>query len=189
MLLGGIGSGKSTVGRLLAERGWLVVDADLIGRRVLEPGGEALAAVAVRWPAVVVGGEIDRKGLAAIVFSNRDELAELEAITHPAIRRRLLDLVAATDGPVAVQAPVLADLLPGAWVRVVVDAPDDVRRERLRLRGMDPADIDRRMASQPPREGWIAAGDYLLDNGGDEEDLVHQVEVLLNDLESRARPG
>ena len=81
VLCGGIGSGKSTVGTLLAARGAFVIDADEVGHRVLEPGGRAFDPVAGRWPSVVVDNAIDRGALGRIVFDDAAQLAELEAIT------------------------------------------------------------------------------------------------------------
>ena len=92
---GGIGSGKTTVLRLLERLGAVVVEADRIGHEVLEPGGASYDAVATRWPSVVVEGRIERSLLAAIVFSDLEQLALLESLTHPAIRDEIAIRVAA----------------------------------------------------------------------------------------------
>ena len=89
VLSGGIGSGKSTVGRRLAERGMAVIDADEVGHRVLEPDGAAFDEVAQRWPEVVSEDSIDRTALGRVVFGDAAQLRELEAITHPAIRAEI----------------------------------------------------------------------------------------------------
>ncbi len=179
ILGGGIGSGKSAVAALLRGLGAAVIDADGAGHRVLEPGGEAFDPVAARWPEVVRGGRIDRAALGAIVFADPTQLAELEAITHPAIAARLAAEVAAAGAEVlVVEVPVLASLVGEGWPRVVVDAPGDVRLARSVARGMAAADVRRRMAAQPSRSEWLAAADYVVDNSGSRADLAAEVERL-----------
>jgi dephospho-CoA kinase len=171
LLAGGIGSGKSTAAGFLAAFGAHVISADDIGHSVLEPDGAAFEAVARRWPDVVDGGRIDRAALAVAVFSNPDELRELEEITHPAIRSLIGDEVAAVEAQVSVvEVPLIGDFMGDGWLRVVVDAPDQVRFERLLERGMDPDEVLRRMAVQPTRIEWITSADHVIDNG---EDLEH----------------
>lgn len=171
LLCGGIGSGKSTAAGLLAARGAHVVSADEAGHRVLEPGAEAYGVVVRRWPESVSDGRIDRSVLAQMVFADPRALAELEAVTHPAIRRLIAEEIRTVSAPmVVVEVPVLSGFLGDDWIRVVVDAPDGTRIDRLRERGMDPADIERRMAAQPSRMDWIRAADHVIDNS---EDLAH----------------
>lgn len=164
VLTGGIGSGKSHVAARLAERGWEIISADQIGHAVLQPGGAAFTAVADRWPEVLVDGRIDRRALGRIVFDNPAALAELEAFTHPAIRAVIAERLAAHPSRAVLEIPLLTDWLPG-WPRVVVDAPDSLRRERLILRGMEEREIDARMAAQPSRDEWRKAADFVVDNG------------------------
>lgn len=173
VLGGGIGSGKSAAAAVFAELGAVVISADEAGRDVLAPGGPVTAAVADRWPqATLPGGSVDRAALARIVFADPAELHELEQITHPAI----LDCVArrvqqAWDAPaVVVEIPLPGDWLGPGWSRLVVDAPDDVRVERLLARGMTRAEIARRMSMQPTRLEWLEAADHVIDNGSD---LIH----------------
>lgn len=184
ILSGGIGSGKSAVGRLLAERGATVVHADAIGHEVLEPEGSAFGDVASRWPEVVADGRIDRRALGRIVFNDPAQLAELESMTHPAIRRRIRSIVDRSDAwLVVVELPLLADLLGPGWTRVVVDAPEDVRRARLLDRGMEADEIDARMGAQPSAEAWRAAGAYVIENVGDPADLDRRVDAFVRWLE------
>ncbi len=179
LLGGGIGSGKSAVAALLRELGATVIDADAAGHEVLEPGGEAFARVAARWPEVVRDGRIDRAALGGVVFADPTQLAALEAITHPAIAARIAAAVAAAGTDVVVvEMPVLARLVGQGWPRVVVDAPDEARVARAVARGMDEDDVQRRMAAQPSREDWLAAADYVVDNSGMREDLRGEVERL-----------
>lgn len=183
MLLGGIGSGKSTVGRMLGELGALVIDADLVGHEVLEPGGAAFDSVVRRWPSVLADGAggrvIDRKALARIVFDDVDELRVLEAMTHPAIateiRRRVDE---APFRHVVVEVPLTKRLLGPGWIRVLVDAPDEVRTKRVIARGSAPRDVARRMAAQPTRSEWRSAADFVVENDGTVEDLRRRVEEL-----------
>ncbi|MGA9278391.1 dephospho-CoA kinase [Ilumatobacter sp.] len=171
LLSGPIGSGKSTVGSLMGELGATVIEADSVGHDVLEPDGEAFDAVVARWPDVVVDGRVDRGRLAAIVFADSAELAILESFTHPAISGRITEMVQATEaaspGVVAVELPLLVDLLGAGWHRVVVTADVSVRRARAVDRGMDPADVDRRIAAQPPMGEWLARADSTIPNDGD----------------------
>lgn len=185
ILTGGIGSGKSAAAQILADLGAVVIEADRIGHEVLAAGGEAYEAVARRWPQVVRNGEIDRRGLGRIVFADHGQLAELEAITHPAIAQRIGRLVeAAGDRLVVVELPVTLGLPGSDWLRVVVDAPDELRRTRLRQRGLDDDEIDRRMSAQPSRAEWLSVADRVLDNSGDLDDLRSQVEKLFDAVRS-----
>jgi dephospho-CoA kinase len=159
-----------------------VVDADRLGHEVLAPGGDACADVTARWPEVAVGGVIDRRSLGRIVFGDPAALAELESVTHPAIRRRMVAELAAVDGPVVVEVPIPAQWLPATWTRVVVDAPDEVRVARLRGRGMTDEEIDARMAAQPSRGEWLALADHVVDNGGDVNVLDERVSRLVDEL-------
>jgi len=191
ILTGGIGSGKSAVGRVLAERGATVVHADAIGHGIIEPEGLVFREVAQRWPQVVVDGRIDRRALGRIVFEDPQQLAELEAITHPAIRESIMKQVEESQASlIVVELPLLADLLGDGWTRVVVDAPVDVRHRRLEERGMDPDEIDGRMAAQPSREEWLAAADHVVDNSGSLDDLVDEADRLVRRLGATAwRPA
>src|SRR5215207_4696729 len=96
-LTGGIGSGKSTVARLLAERGAEIIDVDAVGRAVIAPGGRAEAAVVAEFGDGIVADDrsIDRRALARVVFEHPEGLARLEGISHPAINAELTDLVGA----------------------------------------------------------------------------------------------
>ena len=191
LLSGGIGSGKSSVGELLAARGALVIDADRVGHEVLDPGGPAHDAVAARWPGVVgAGGCIDRRRLGELVFADPGQLAELEAITHPAIRRRIAELVdAATEPVVVVEVPLRRNFLGDGWLRVVVVAPAAVRAERLAARGMSEPDIALRMAAQPSDAEWRSWAGRVVDNGGDRQALEAEVGALWEDLTAARRPS
>ena len=181
LLSGGIGAGKSAVGRILVEGGIPVIHTDQIGHSVLEPEGEAFDAVSSRWPQVVVEDRIDRTRLAAIVFAETAALDELEAITHPAIAARVFsELEGSADQPlVVVEIPHLNDLLGNGWLRVVVVAPTDTRARRLVERGMEAADVRARMAAQPSDEQWKEAADFIVDNSGDIDQLEPEVDRVV----------
>lgn len=176
VVAGPIGSGKSTVGSLLAAKGAAVIEADVVGHAVLEPGGESYAAVAARWPEVVVEGRIERNRLAAIVFADARALRVLEALTHPHIAARIDRLAArAGDAPVVVEMPLTTDILGSGWPRLVVMAPAETRLQRAVARGMDVADARRRMEAQPREEAWVESADWVVRNDGSIHDLEQQI--------------
>lgn len=189
-LTGGIGSGKSTVASLLAERGAYVVDADAIAREIVEPGQPALAEIVEAFGPDVIDaqGRLRRSRLAEMVFDDPAALARLNAITHPRIAARSGELLASApaDALVVYDMPLLVEqgreALAGWDAVVVVDAPDEVRLERLVDRGLDRADAQRRMAAQASREERLAAADVVIDNGRDLAQTEEQVQGLWNRL-------
>ena len=191
---GGLGAGKSTVAARLRELGAFVIEADLIGHEVLEPEGEAYAAVSQRWPASVVDGKIDRGALAAIVFDDQAELRALEEITHPAISDEIRRRVDEADADViAVELPVGSDLLGSGWLRIVVEAPLEIRLGRAAGRGMTEDDARSRIATQPSAEQWRSGAAYVMVNDGTLADLMQVVDELWMKLHrspvSRASAG
>lgn len=172
---GGIASGKSAVSRSLASRGAVHVDADVIAREVVEPGTDALAQIAEDFgPAVIApDGTLDRAALGAIVFSDPERRARLNAITHPAVWRRVRELfdeaeardpnaVVVYDVPLLVEAsvdrPLRFDLV------VVVDADAATRVQRLvDLRGMTRDEAARRIAAQASDAERLAIADVVID--------------------------
>lgn len=177
---GGIGSGKSQAGVLLAERGFSVLDADRVGHSVLEGDHPVARRVAERWPEAVNRGMIDRRALGRIVFHDRGQLAELEAITHPAIRDGIAAWAReAGERPLAVEIPLLAELVGADWIWVVIEAPLELRKERLRGRGMSDGEIAARLAAQPSREGWLESADFVIGNAGTREDLASALDKTL----------
>jgi dephospho-CoA kinase len=177
-LTGGIGSGKSTVARLLAERGAVVVDADVVAREVTAPGGPAHDAVVQRFGPEVVGpgGDLDRPALARLVFGDERAREELNAIVHPAVHQGVLARLAAAnaadpDAVVVLDVPLLAevgrDRYPVAGV-LVVDLPVDAAVARLMTdRGFSPEDARARVAAQATRDERRAIADVVIDNSGD----------------------
>lgn len=199
-LTGGIGSGKSTVSALLAERGAVIVDADQIARDLQEPGGAVLAPMAERFGDRIIrcDGSLDRAAVAAIVFGESDEakraLADLNGIVHPAMQseiRRQIDAHAGTGRVVVLDFPLLVENpRDDLAATIVVDVPTDVAIERLVAgRGMDEADARKRVASQVSRGERLARATHVLDNSGDLDALRDQVDVLWGELQDLAGGG
>ncbi|HEX6444151.1 MAG TPA: dephospho-CoA kinase [Streptosporangiales bacterium] len=191
-LTGGIGSGKSEVARRLAGHGAVVVDADVAARDVVAPGTPGLAEVVrVFGPEVLAAdGSLDRPRLGKVVFDDPDARRRLEAIVHPLVRERRAEVVAAAppDAVVVEDVPLLVETgLAGEYdLVVVVDAPDDVRLERLAARGTPRDDAERRIAAQASRADRLAAADVVIDNGGTLDRLDRQVAGLWAELRARA---
>ena len=182
VVAGGLGSGKSTVAGLLAAKGAVAIEADQIGHEVLASGGAAFAPVAARWPHVVVDGEIDRLLLAAVVFSDADQLEELEAITHPAIGAEIVTRAhAAGDTPVVVELPVPAIVGPG-WTWIVVVADPSERIARAVARGMAELDAQRRISAQLSEAQWRARATHVIVNDGTRDQLQAKVDALWEQL-------
>jgi dephospho-CoA kinase len=170
-LTGGIGSGKSTVATLLAERGARVVDADRIAREVVAPGTPGLAAVVAEFGEGVVAadGSLDRPALAAVVFAD-----------HPLVRARAAEAMAAApaDAVVVQDVPLLVETgQAGSYDLVlVVQTDEEVRVRRLVERGLSAADARARMASQATDEQRASVADVVLHNDGDRDALAAQVD-------------
>jgi dephospho-CoA kinase len=186
-LTGNIGSGKSTVARILLDKGIPVVDADQLAREVVLSGTPALAEIAARFPGVVSSqGVLDRKALAARVFADEGERRALNAIVHPRIAEktaaRMAQLAAAGTAVAIYEAALvvengLHEALDGL---IVVAAPEAVQLARLLAReGMTAQEARARMAAQLPQERKVALADFVIDNAGSREALLAQVEELL----------
>jgi dephospho-CoA kinase len=191
-LTGGIGSGKSTVSALLADRGALVIDYDQLAREVVEVGAPALAAIVDRFgPGVLhADGSLNRPVLADIVFADDEARRDLEGITHPAIGELAWARdEAAPDGSIVVHDhPILVEVGLAALmdVVVVVDVPEQVQVDRLvRLRGVTEADARARIAAQASRDERLAAADVVIDNSGTVAELTASVDALWQRLGSQ----
>jgi dephospho-CoA kinase len=194
-LTGGIGAGKSTVARMLEERGARVIDADDLARRAVRAGTTGLQRIVETFGEGVLrpDGELDRRKLAGIVFADPERRSELERITHPEVARLLaaeLEPLRATDGVVVYESPLLIESGTSAAcdVVVVVAAPEGEQLRRLRdHRALDEADVRARMAAQATPEERAAGADVILDNGGTVEELEAQVQRLWQGIEKAAR--
>lgn len=192
-LTGGIGAGKSEVSRLLESYGAVLIDADKIAREVVEPGTPGLAAVVEAFGPEILGpeGALDRPKLGSIVFADADRLATLNAIVHPLVGARSMELeaAAAPDAVVIHDVPLLAEnkLSPLYDLVVVVDAAPGTQLDRLvRLRGMAESEARARMAAQATREQRLAIADLVIDNDGPLEQLEPQVRKVWAELTERA---
>lgn len=191
-LTGPIGCGKSTVAGMLAELGGVVIDADDLAREVTGPGQPALETIHARFGEAVFRppGLLDRAALAAIVFADPAALADLEAIVHPAVRVRIearLDQARREGDPfVVVEAIKLVESgLGGRCDEVwLIDCPAPIQRQRLASRGMEPADIERRLATQGAdlSERLAAHADRRIDASLSLESLRECVEDALAEV-------
>ena len=172
-LTGNIASGKSTVARLLSERGATIIDADVLARRAVEAGTPAYDEIVKRWgPGVVApDGALDRAALRRLVFSDEHQLEELNAIVHPEVTALRDELVSRArdrgDRIVVCDIPLLFERgLTDDFDRIVlVDAPRPVRLERLvRNRGLEETEAMGMITAQMPAELKRARADFIIDN-------------------------
>ena len=195
-LTGGIATGKSYVTQRLAAAGLPTIDADRLARDAVAPGSPGLGAVVSRFGREVLAddGSLDRSRLGAIVFADAAARADLEAIVHPDVRRRIADWQArlAADGyrgPAIADIPLLFETgRAGAFDVVVVVACDTARqRERLIARdGLSPDKADERIAAQWPIARKVEAADYVIRTDGTFADTDAQVDRLVVQLRARA---
>lgn len=188
-LTGGIGSGKSTVARLLAKHGAIVVDSDAIAREVVAPGTPGLTQLVAEFGPEILAedGSLNRAELAARAFADPQRRAVLDGITHPLITARTAELFAAAGhGEIVVHdIPLLTELgLEQAYDYViVVDASEETRAARLVGRGLTEEDARARMSHQATREQRLAIADAVIENEGRESDLEPAVAELWAELE------
>ena len=169
-LTGSIGMGKSTVAAMFVDAGIPLFDADAEVRRLQGPDGALVERIGERWPGTLVNGAIDRDLLAALVLGDRDELAALEVLVHPAVHAARERFLAGHR-----QAPALLFDIPllfetggqAAFDKViVVSAPSAIQRERVLARpGMTPAKLDAILARQLPDADKRARADFVIDTG------------------------
>lgn len=181
-LTGGVASGKSTVSRMLAELGAVVIDADLLAREVVGRGTDGLEEVVAAFGSQVLtpAGDLDRPALGARVFADETRRRDLEAIIHPRVRARAAEIEAsAPEGSLIVHdIPLLAETGQGAAFDavVVVDVPSELQVERMvRDRGWTPEEANSRIAAQASREERRAVATYVIENTGTIEDLRRRV--------------
>lgn len=195
-LTGGIASGKTLVSDELARLGAVVIDADVIAREVVEPGTPALAEVAARFGDGVLlpDGNLDRPALGAIVFSDDAARDDLNAIVHPRVRRRALELEAvAPAGSVVVH--VIPLLVETGQARdydavLVVDVPVELQVHRLMHRNdLTTEQARARIRAQAPRSDRLRAATWVVDNSGDVASTVRQVEQMWNGPIAALRAG
>lgn len=193
-LTGGIGSGKSTVAARMRRAGVPVIDADRVAREIVEPGSPALVEIERVFGAEVIAtdGSLRRKALGAIVFSDPEKLATLNRITHPAIlrltQRRLADLASAGHPWAVYEAALILEngLSPGLDQLVAVVCDPNRQLERVMKRdGLSETDASARIASQTGNERKREAADHVLENDGELEALIVEVDALVERLARR----
>ncbi len=182
-LTGGIGAGKSTVAQFFAELGALVIDADQLARMAIERGSDGFADVMLRFgDDVIVNGDIDRKKLAEIVFSDPQARKDLEAIIHPRVQALFAEAVADLDidDILIYEIPLLVETGAAAKFDYIITVESDIelRKARLLKKGLYISQIEKRMASQVTPEAREAIADKVIRNDGDEDSLLRQVENL-----------
>ena len=184
-LTGGIGCGKSTAAACFAELGFVVVDADQLARQVLE-SHVCVSRLRERWGAACLDspGMPDRKWIGSKVFADPAERAFLESVTHPEVARLRREATADPRHDYVVEIPLLfeKDLTAGFTAIVVVACSDDVRRARLRARGLSEEDISARIASQLSLVEKVKRADVVIWNDGEPGFLREQVRGCVEQL-------
>jgi len=184
-LTGGIGSGKSTVAAMFADLGAVVVDADAIARRIVEPGSPVLARLVEEFGDDILetDGTLRRGELARRAFATERSTRHLNEITHPAIRELAeVEIVegeaASPAGVVIYEMPLLVETGQVSLVDavIVVDVPESVQVQRAVARGLSESDVHERMKRQASRSDRIAAADIVIDNTGELGNTQRQVE-------------
>jgi dephospho-CoA kinase len=188
-LTGGVASGKSTVSAILRDLGAVVIDADELAREVVAKGTPGLAAVVEEFgPQLLTeAGDLDRPAMGQLVFADESARRRLEAIVHPLVFERIVDLEShAPEGAVVVHdIPLLAESGRAETFDavIVVDTPHDVQVDRMvRERGWTHDDARSRIAAQASREDRRAVATYVIENTGTREELRAQVEKIYAEL-------
>jgi len=187
-LTGGIGSGKSTVAKILSDLGAVVIDADAISREVLEPGQIGYEHTILTFGESVLSesGSIDRKRLAELVFQNPAQLAKLEAIIHPPVISRVAQIrESLPDTSIVVYyTPLLVEKnLESQFDEVIIVLADEqVRKDRLVARGLELPDVEARLSNQATDEQRIQAADFIINNNGTLAELQDNVTKVWQQL-------
>jgi len=197
-LTGGIACGKSTVSRMLAERGARIIDADIIAREVVRPGEEAWSLIVERFgrDILLANEELDRVKLGAIVFADEQARLDLNAIVHPAVRARMRQLMKEAQEEsialIVMDIPLLYESKLEYMVEkvVVVYCTAEQQLKRLMERnGYDEEEAMRRIASQMSIEEKKSRADYVIDNSGTFMETEEQVDELVGKLLDKGRRG
>ncbi|MCX6442042.1 MAG: dephospho-CoA kinase [Actinobacteria bacterium] len=187
-LTGGIGVGKSLVAQYFSELGARVVDADQLSRIAIERGSEGFDEVITRFgESILRNGDIDRKALGAIIFKDKSAKADLEAIIHPRVRELFFEVVndLGSDEILIYEIPLLVET--GAASNfdqiITVEADLEIRKSRLLKRGMFISEIESRLAAQASPSEREAVATHVIENSGDEDQLLRKVENLWEELQ------
>lgn len=200
-ITGGIGSGKTTVAKLLVLKGATLIDADQIVRDLQKPGQSVYKSIVERFGSDVLtdNQELDRQKIADIVFSNPEQLEALNTIVHPAVGEEMGALrrkFAATNAIVLIDIPLLVTpegelarkeykALQG---KIVVDCEIETAISRLvAFRGFNEQDATARISKQSTRKQRLEFADYVIDNNGEEENLIDQIDACWVWMQSLAK--
>ena len=187
-LTGGIGAGKSLVAQYFSELGARVVDADQLSRIAIERGSEGFDEVITRFgESVLRNGDIDRKALGEIIFKDKGAKADLEAIIHPRVRELFFEVVndLAADEILIYEIPLLVETGAASNLDqiITVEADLEIRKARLLKRGMFISEIESRLAAQASPAEREAVATHVIENSGDEDQLLRKVENLWEELQ------
>ena len=187
-LTGGIGAGKSLVAQYFSELGARVVDADQLSRVAIERGSEGFDEVITRFgESILRNGDIDRKALGEIIFKDKSAKADLEAIIHPRVRELFFEVVndLAADEILIYEIPLLVETgAAGDFDQIItVEADLEIRKTRLLKRGMFISEIESRLAAQASPAEREAIATHIIENSGDEDQLLRKVENLWEELQ------
>ena len=187
-LTGGIGAGKSLVAQYFSELGARVVDADQLSRVAIERGSEGFDEVITRFgESILRNGDIDRKALGEIIFKDKSAKADLEAIIHPRVRELFFEVVndLAADEILIYEIPLLVETgAAGNFDQIItVEADLEIRKTRLLKLGMFISEIESRLAAQASPAEREAIATHIIENSGDEDQLLRKVENLWEELQ------
>jgi dephospho-CoA kinase len=191
-LTGGLASGKSFVGRSLGDLGCLLIQADVLGRQVLEQGGETYEAVVATFGNQILDpdGKINRRRLARMVFSDSEQLAKLNALVHPPVKERERDLVAEfarehPDGIAVTEAAILVET--GSYkdydrLIVAICGPEQQIERSMERDGVSREEVLNRLRRQMPLEEKVKHADFIIDTSGSKENTLQQVRTVYQSL-------
>ena len=191
-LTGGIASGKSSVAALLREAGAQTIDADEVAREVVQPGSEGLARVIEAFGRAVLNpdGTLSRERLGELVFSDPNLRIQLEAILHPLIRSRTMELISQSDSDVVVyQVPLLVEAkvdYPFDMIVTVEAGVDSQIKRLMKSRGLSEVQSKERIAAQATEQQRVQASSYRIDTSGPKDLLAPQVSKLWERIKAAA---
>ena len=181
-ITGTIGSGKSEAVAYLRNKGYDVFDCDEENRKLLLKDGKAYPLIQAAFPECFIDDELDKQKLSAIVFSDEEKRKQLEGICHPLL---LQELNRREDDPLFAEVPLLFE---AGWDlyfdhNLLIAADEETIRERLRFRGYDDNEINRRLSAQMPLSEKLRRADKIIYNNGSLQHLYTAIDNWLKDLE------
>ena len=191
-LTGGLASGKSFVGRSLADLGCFLIEADALGRQVIEQGGETYEAVVAAFGQEILDpdGQVNRRRLAKIVFADAAQLAKLNALVHPHVRARERALAAefAREHPDGIAITEAAKLVETGTYKdydrliVAVCRPEQQIERSMERDGVSREEVLNRLRRQMPLEEKVKHADFIIDTSGSKENTLQQVRTVYESL-------